>query len=106
MLNAAKKILPQDPTAAVEKLIDITRDLYEVMEGEANAIAMRDEVRMLDTSARKDVLLPQYQAAAREFKDRVEEFRSVDRVLLNQLEDQQSLLGQITNDNQQWLTVQ
>lgn len=105
-MNTVHKILSQDPVAAVEMLMDITRELYEVMESEASAIAMRDEVRMLDISTRKDVLLLQYQVAVKEFKSRVEEFRGVDRVLLDRLEDQQNLLSQITNDNQQWLAVQ
>lgn len=104
--STAKFVLPDDPVQAIEKLIRITRELSDILESEAQAIALRDEVRMLDTSARKDKILPQYESAAREFKARVEEFGGVDSTLLDQLEAEQDHLAAVTRGNQQLLTIQ
>lgn len=97
----APTILPADPTAAVQKLIDLSKHLKIVMEEEARAITLKNEVAMLDAETLKEKLLPQYQQAAQEFSARVEEFRGVvSQSALDELQSLQDALGAVARENQ------
>ncbi len=96
----AENILPADPAAAIERLIEITARMKAVMEEEARGIALKNEVAMQDAETLKDKLLPQYEQAAREFSQRVEEFRDVRKSLLDELQGLQDDLAAVTRENQ------
>lgn len=98
-----KSVLPADPVAAIQMLMDITLEMKQVMEDEARAIALRNEVGMLDAETQKAKILPRYQQAAQEFRARMEEFRKISPSLLDQLQDTQDSLGAVTKDNQFYL---
>lgn len=96
----AANILPADPTEAVEMLIDITAHLKTVLEEEKRAISLKNEVALRDAEIVKEKLLPPYQQAATEFGQRLEEFRSVDKTLLDELQGLQDALGIVARENQ------
>ena len=93
-------ILPADPTAAVEMLIEITARMKAVMEEEARSIVRGSEAAMQDVESLKNKILPQYEQAAAEFSQRVEEFRGVRKSLLDEMQGLQDALAAVTRENQ------
>ena len=93
-------ILPADPTAAVEMLIEITARMKAVMEEESRSIARGSEAAMQDVEGLKNKILPQYEQAAAEFSQRAEEFRNVRKSLLDELQGLQDALAAVTRENQ------
>ena len=96
----SKTILPADPKEAVSTLMRLTRGMLIMMREEARSISIRNEVAMLDVEALKERLLPEYQQAAQEFSQRIEEFRGIDSSLLDELQALQDELGAIARENQ------
>jgi|GEM_PF-2800978 hypothetical protein len=96
----SKTILPADPKEAMATLMRLTRGMLIMMREEARSISIRNEVAMLDAEALKERLLPEYQQAAQEFSQRIEEFRGMDPSLLDELQALQDELGAIARENQ------
>jgi len=69
------QILPQDSTAAVKKMIALTRNLQTLIESENRAIAMNDGVGFSMTEPDKTGAADQYEQAAAEFIKRRSEFK-------------------------------
>lgn len=95
----AAAILPQDTNEAVKALIAITDRLTEIMEDDNRAITLRDPVLLAANDREKDQLAEKYRLAAAEFRMRLEEFRSADKALLDELHEAQTALGDLTKGN-------
>ena len=93
------KVLPASPEDAINKLIDITEQLMDLMEDESRSVALNDTVLFLSTNKEKDRLAEMYKQAAAEFHTRIEEFRTTDKALIEQLERAQNKLGDLTQAN-------
>ena len=74
-------ILPKGVNAAIKMIIDIAEELTEIMEQEARALMLKD------------------QQACVEFKERAEDFKAADAMLVKKLEQAQANLLKQTNDN-------
>ena len=97
-------ILPEDPTAAIQKLIDITAALNEKMEAESNALAMNDAVQYSVAEQGKDEAATIYHKAAEEFGARADELRGkVDTALIDELEAAQRTLAETAQKNVEML---
>lgn len=96
----SQTILPEDPHEAVSVMMEITRRMLSAMQGEASAINRQSEAAMLDVEMFKEKLLPMYQMAAEEFANRIDDFRTVNPSLLNDLQTVQDELGKAARENQ------
>ena len=92
-------ILPKDPTAALKKMTQITRELSEKMNSETTSIAMNDATGALMAEQPKEDAIARYEQAAGEFKQRSAEFEDEDQALLDALEQAQEELRKITQNN-------
>ena len=102
MTRAQKKtvtILSNDPTAAIRQLITLSRKLCQFADQETNALAMGDMMRFAYSQQDKEKLAQEYTAASEEFRARLEQFRGVDKTLLNELDKLQSELKKKSEDN-------
>jgi hypothetical protein len=99
MMTTMAQILPQNPEAAIRKLLEITLKLTSLMEDESRSVTLNDTVLFLSTNKEKQKLVDLYQRGATEFRIRVEEFRTADKALIDQLEDAQKKLGELTKAN-------
>ncbi|MCB1556218.1 MAG: hypothetical protein KDJ15_02790 [Alphaproteobacteria bacterium] len=92
-------ILDEAPDAALKELIVLTEKLIELMEEESRAMATGDSISFMAVQGDKEKLAARYQEGAREFHDRLEDFRGAPSLLLNRLEAAQNRLGAITRQN-------
>lgn len=80
------QILPQDSTAAVKKMIALTRNLQTLLDAENRALAMNDGVGFSMNEPDKTQAALQYEQAAGEFNGRRSEFKqSVTSALFDEL---------------------
>jgi len=82
-------VLPQDPAQAVDEIIKIVESLIELTEKELTAHLMKDGVTMVAVQGDKEVLTHKYEEAAKEFAERIEQFRTVDKARLDKLDSLQ-----------------
>lgn len=94
-----QNILPEDSKEAVEKMIEIIRDMKKVAETEAKALERRDPVELNELIAVKDKTSRTFEQAGKEFHQRREEFTGVEPTLLLQLAKEQSELQRLTATN-------
>ncbi|MCB1651086.1 MAG: hypothetical protein KDI46_03450 [Alphaproteobacteria bacterium] len=97
--ESSTPILPGDQTRALNTLIKATRDLVDLADKEAQALAVNDMMAFNILQEEKTFLVKRYEKLAGEFRGRLEEFRGVDRGLLDRLENLQNLLGEKTLNN-------
>ena len=93
------KILPQDPNQCIQRLTKISQALMDLAERESQALVINDMMSFSILQDEKDMLASQYMKASEEFRERVQEFRRVDRSLLDRLEKLQTKLGEKTHSN-------
>lgn len=80
------QILPQDATAAVKKMIALTRNLQTLIDSENRSIAMNDGIGFSMNEPDKTGAAEQYELAAAEFIVRRSEFKqSVEPALFDEL---------------------
>lgn len=92
--------LPQDSTAAVKKMIALTRNLQTLIESESRAIAMNDGVGFSMNEPDKTSAAEQYEQAAAEFVMRRSEFKqAVAPALFDELLAAQTALKDIAGAN-------
>ena len=84
--------LPEDPQQAVERMLEITRSMRVIAEAETAALQSRNGLELKTAIDQKADLLFMYDDAAREFAQRIEEFRSIDRRLIDELDGEQIVL--------------
>lgn len=98
-----QKILPAKPHDAIKAMIAITNELNQMMIKEEKALATQDSISLVILESDKEEKSVQYARAATEFRERMEEFRGIDDLLLNQLEQTQMALGTRAKNNMQQL---
>ncbi|MCC7305724.1 MAG: hypothetical protein IT558_05635 [Alphaproteobacteria bacterium] len=91
--------LPAQPVAAVQHLIRITTSLMRVAEKETQSLLLGDTMAFAILQYEKEKLAGDYVRSSEEFRSRLEEFRNVDKRLLDQLEKQQKDLAEKSRDN-------
>ena len=92
-------LLPESSTLAVKTISDVVKELVEVMDKEAHALIMNDGIALTSLDAEKDQLSVKYEQMAKEFRARGDEFKSVDNLLIGQLEKLQTALAEKTQTN-------
>ena len=92
-------ILSQDPRQAVEEMIKISEELVARIETESSSVATNDGTTFTMNEMNKEGVANMYHQAANEFRARLGEFKSVDKSLINKLNDVQESLGQSTKNN-------
>lgn len=97
--NNNKQALPASPVAAVQHLIRISQSLLTVAEKETQALLTNDMLAFSIMQYEKEKLAGTYTKASEAFRERIEEFRNIDRTLLGKLEQLQKELAIKANDN-------
>lgn len=92
-------LLSAKPEAAMQDLIKMTRKLVNLAGREAQALATNDLMSFAIMQDEKQQLSEKYVEMSREFRDRIEDFRGIDKALLDRLEMLQNDLGQVFKDN-------
>lgn len=92
-------ILSKEPRQAVEEMIKLTEELAARIETETSAVATNDGTTFTMNEMNKEGVADLYEQAASEFRTRLEEFRQVDKTLINRLQEAQDNLGQSTKNN-------
>jgi hypothetical protein len=93
------KILPLDAEESVRIMIDITERLCELMDDERYSVAVTDGNMFVAANEEKKKLADLYEQAAGEFRKRLNEFRTVDKDLLDRLDQIQQKLKELTQSN-------
>jgi hypothetical protein len=88
---------------AVQRLIQITQSLVTIAEKETQSLLLSDMLAFSILQYEKEKLAERYVAASEEFRSRIEEFRALDRALLNKLERLQKDLGEKTRANNEMM---
>lgn len=92
-------LLSREPRQAVEEMIKITEEMAARIEMETSAVATNDGTTFTTNEMNKEAVADMYEKAAAEFHTRLEEFRQVDKTLINKLQEAQNALGQSTKNN-------
>lgn len=92
-------ILDRNVNLALRELVTISKKLVNLAESETQALVCGDLLRFACVQQDKESLAVRYARASEEFRGRLEEFRSADKALLNQLSKLQDQLQQKTSDN-------
>lgn len=98
-MTDAKKILSKDPRQAVEEMVTITEELVARIEIETSAVAGNDGTTFTMNEMNKEHVADLYGKAAQEFHTRINEFKKVDKALIEKLDAAQKSLGQSTKNN-------
>lgn len=97
--NSGQNNLPANATAAIQKLIQVSQKLVELSERETQALLQRDMAAFAILQDEKEAIANQYTKASEEFRARLDDFRSVEKGLLNRLETLQKNLAEKTQGN-------
>ena len=79
-------VLRDDPTEAIQQIIFVAENLLLVMDFEAGAMAKQNTDAFSQLLSHKDTLSDSYGRLARSFRERLEEFKDVDKVYIEHLE--------------------
>ena len=99
MTEKNEPILSTDPRQAVEEMFQITEELVARMEIETNAVATNDGSTFSLNEMSKEHVAEIYEKAANEFRKRLHEFKTVDKGLIDKLEEAQKSLGDTARNN-------
>lgn len=97
--ESQKGFLPESAAQAVQRLTKISQALLDLSERETQALVQNDMFTFSILQDEKELLASQYTKASEEFRSRLEEFRKIDRNLLNRLENIQKKLAEKTQGN-------
>lgn len=97
--TANDNILPSDAHMAMQKMIKISNELVTVAETETQKLVQDDMLGFAMLQDEKEVLLNHYVKASQEFQERLEDFRGLDKRLLDRLDVAQKALGERTKSN-------
>lgn len=97
--NVKVSVLPADATAAMRRMIKFSQSLLDLAERETQALLQQDTLSFGVLQDEKEMLAHQYTAASEEFRSRLNQFRSVDKTLIKQLETLQNRLAEKTHEN-------
>lgn len=91
--------LPANPTAALLHLIRVSQKIVDLSEKETQALVQRDMLAFSIIQDEKEKIVTEYTKVSEDFRNRLEEFRGIDRALLNRLEAIQNQIGEKTQSN-------
>ncbi len=97
--NTTEKILPPNATAAVQDLIKMSKILLDLSEKETQTLLQNDMMGFAFIQDQKDRVVARYTKASEEFRSRIREFRTVNKALLDKLEELQNMLGEKSEAN-------
>ena len=98
-MDKARNLLPEDPAQALQRMIKISRTLLEFSERETQALVQNDMITFSILQDEKELLVEQYIRASEEFRNRIDDFRTIDSALLDRLNAVQNKLGEISASN-------
>jgi hypothetical protein len=93
------KAVPLSPQAAVQNLIRISQSLMVLAEKETQALLFKDLLAFSILQYEKEKIAGEYMSASKEFRTRLNEFRTVDKVLMSRLERLQKDLAEKATSN-------
>ncbi len=93
------KLLPQDTVQAIQTLIKVTQSLIDYAERENKMLARNDMMSFAILQDEKSILAERYVRLSREFRDRIEDFRGIDKSHLDKLESLQKVLADSSRTN-------
>ena len=93
------KVLPQDPSMAINTLIRITRNLSNLADREAQALAQDDMLTFSILQDEKGLTAENYVNACSDFQSNVNAYRGCDKNMLARLDALQKELGEKTQNN-------
>lgn len=99
LTQRATETLPVNATAAIQKLIQVSQKLVDLSERETQALLQRDMLSFAIIQDEKESISSQYTQASENFRRRLDDFRSVEKSLLNRLEGLQRTLAEKTQGN-------
>jgi hypothetical protein len=91
--------LPVNATAAIQRLIQVSQKLVDLSERETQALLQRDMLSFAIIQDEKESITKQYTQASENFRSRLEDFRTVEKSLLNRLELLQKNLAEKAHGN-------
>ncbi len=91
--------LPANATMAIQRLIQVSQKLLNLSERETQALLQRDMLAFAILQDEKESISRDYTKASEEFRARLEDFRNVEKNLLNRLEGLQKTLAEKTQGN-------
>lgn len=91
--------LPAQPEQAMQILCKLSQSLIDLAEQESQALIQKDMLAFAILQDEKERLSKNYLGASQEFRTRLNEFRRLDKSIINRLEGLQNNLGERTNDN-------
>jgi len=90
MTNDNENILPEEPNMAVQKMIELTQECLNILEGESEKLTRNDLVQFAVNDEQKGRAFTFYEKASEEFKARIDALRGkVDPSLVTQLQQLQ-----------------
>ena len=92
-------ILPRERVMAINVLLKSTQNLIDIAEREAQFLAQNDMMNFYILQDEKAHITNRYEKLSSEFRERIVEFRGVDRSILERLEKTQIMLGEKTAEN-------
>ncbi len=92
--NNSRREPPFNATAAVQQLIRVTQKLVDLSERETKALLQRDMLAFSILQDEKESVTGQYMKASEEFRNRIEDFRGVEKTLIGRLEMLQRTLSE------------
>ena len=95
----ARTSLPLSATAAIQRLIQVSQKLVDLSERETQALLQRDMLAFAILQDEKESIAGQYTKASEEFRSRLDDFRTVEKSLLNRLELLQKNLAEKAHGN-------
>ena len=75
MTNDNETILPEEPNAAVEKMIELAEECQNVLQAESDRMTINDMIKFTVSAADKERIFGFYEQAVMEFKNRMDELR-------------------------------
>lgn len=94
------KILPDEPDAAMKKMIELTQECLALAESEDEKITRNDMVQFAVNEQNKVPAFAMYEAAAAEFRERIDSFQGkVNPMLVTELQRLQLELRERAENN-------
>ena len=91
-MSVKGRVLSETPEGALQDVIKIASTLVDLLDREANDLAMNNAVSFASVQNEKEIWAQKYEQASIEFQARVGEFRNVDKSLLARFETVQDEL--------------
>ncbi len=98
-MTSNDNVLPREPERAMQHMITLSQKLINIAEAETQNLVQNDIVGFAILQDEKEKVTNSYARASREFRDRLNEFRGVERSMLDRLDALQKDLAIRTQSN-------